>query len=126
MELLQLVLLFLSPAAIAWFGRKPIQDGDYSGFFRACIATWLGFSLALSVVSASSDSEPNSPLASTAIIFLSQGIGLIAPAAILRRVLRGTSSRLSATAGALPLGLLAFFISGISGVTLHCAFLGCG
>ena len=29
-------------------------------------------------------------------------------------------------AKALLLGLLAFFISGISGVTLHCAFLGCG
>ncbi|MDD3328463.1 MAG: hypothetical protein PHW25_15375 [Zoogloea sp.] len=48
MELLQLILLFLSPAAIAWFGRKPILGGDYSGFFRVCIATWLGSSLALS------------------------------------------------------------------------------
>ncbi len=126
MELLQLSMLFLSPAAIAWFGQKPVQDGDYSRFFHVCIVTWLGFSFVLSVVVAFNDSEPTPSLASTAIVFVSQGIGLIAPSAILRRVLRGSHSRLSATARALPLGLLTFLISGVSGVTLHCAFLGCG
>lgn len=126
MEVLFFGLLMLAPAAIAWFGREHVQGNDDAGFLKVCIACWLGFSAAIVVLTAVVDAQGSWSFVKALIVFVSQAIGIAAAAAILRRTLRRSRSRLWAVAGALPLGLLAFFLSGVSGVTLTCGLIGCG
>jgi len=126
MEFLISGLLLLSPSAIAWFGREAIQKGDKKRFFRVCLATWMTFSIAIAILDAAANSDRPLVLVSGLVVLVSQAVGLIAPAAILRKTLLRSRSQLSAAFGALPLGLLAFIVAGIVSVVLSCAFMGCG
>jgi hypothetical protein len=126
MEFLISGLLLLSPSAIAWFGREAIQKGDRQRFFLVCLATWLTFSIAIAILDAAANRDRPLVLVSGFVVLVSQAVGLIAPAAILRKTLPRSRSQLSAVLGALPLGLLAFIVAGIVSVVLSCALIGCG
>jgi len=123
---MELILLMLSPSAIAWLGRDAIQNGDTVRYYRVCLWCWLAFSMAISLVdTAENGAHPNLPV-HIGLVLVSQAVGLLIPASILRSTLRNSESRQSAALRALPLGLINFFVGGIASVVINCAVLGCG